>query len=120
VLEAGQVDLADGEHDILDGLSVRPLPGHTPGQIGLSVRRQGEGCLIAGDAIHHPVQLIHPEWSSRVCADPQLARSTRRALLDEVEDRGDWLVPMHFRDVGLRIRRFGDGFVPIDVGPTRQ
>jgi glyoxylase-like metal-dependent hydrolase (beta-lactamase superfamily II) len=120
VLEAGQVDLIDGEHDILDGLSVRPLPGHTPGQIGLSVRRQDKGCLIAGDAIHHPVQLVRPDWSSRVCADPQLARTTRRALLDEIEDRGDWLVPMHLRDVGLRIRRFGNGFVPIDAERTRQ
>jgi hypothetical protein len=66
------------------------------------------------------VQLVHPDWSSRVCADPQLARTTRRALLDEIEDRGDWLVPMHFRDVGLRIRRFGNGFVPIDAERTRQ
>jgi len=116
VVEAGQVDLIDGEHEILDGLSVRPLPGHTPGQIGLSVRRQDQGCLIVGDAIHHPVQLVRPEWSSRVCADPDVARVTRRAFLDEAEDRGDWLVPMHFMDTtGLRIRRSGDGFVPLDA-----
>jgi glyoxylase-like metal-dependent hydrolase (beta-lactamase superfamily II) len=121
VIEAGQVDLIDGEHDILHGLSVRPLPGHTPGQIGLSVRRQDQACLIVGDAIHHPVQLVRPEWSTRVCADPHLARSTRRALLEEVADREDWLVPMHFRDtLGLQIRRLGDGFIPRDadrIGP---
>jgi glyoxylase-like metal-dependent hydrolase (beta-lactamase superfamily II) len=117
VIEAGQVDLVDGEHDILDGLSVRSLPGHTPGQIGLSLRRQEQGCLIVGDAIHHPVQLVRPEWSSRLCADPNIARRTRRAFLDELADRGDWLVPMHFMETtGVRIRRSGDGFVPSDAG----
>ena len=71
VIEAGQVELIDGEPEILDGLSVRSLPGHTPGQIGLSLRRQEQGCLIVGDAIHHPVQLVRPEWSSGLCADPE-------------------------------------------------
>jgi glyoxylase-like metal-dependent hydrolase (beta-lactamase superfamily II) len=117
VIEAGQVDLIDGDPEILDGLSVRSLPGHTPGQIGLSLRRQGQGCLIVGDAIHHPVQLVRPEWSSGLCADRNIAHDTRRAFLDEVADRGDWLVPMHFMDTtGVRIRRFGDGFVPSGAG----
>jgi glyoxylase-like metal-dependent hydrolase (beta-lactamase superfamily II) len=119
VIEAGRVDLVEGEHEVLDGLSVRSLPGHTPGQVGLSLRRQEQGCLIVGDAIHHPVQLVRPDWSSGLCADPAMARQTRRAFLNEVADRGDWLVPMHFMDTtGLRIRRSGDAFVPIDVQRT--
>ena len=78
VIEAGQVDLIDGEHDILDGLSVRPLPGHTPGQIGLSVRRQDQGCLIVGDAIHHPCSSSGPNGRA-ACAPIRTSRGRRGA-----------------------------------------
>lgn len=103
-------------HDILDGPSARPLPGRTPGQIGLSIQRQKQGCPFVGDAIRYPVQLVQPELSSRVCADPRVARAAPRGLLDKVTDRGDWLVPMHFSiTTRSRVRRLGAGLVPIDV-----
>lgn len=116
VIEAGQVDLIDSDHEVLNGLTVRPLPGHTPGQVGLSVRRQGQRCLIVGDAIHHPVQLVRPDWSSFLCTDPLRAAATRRGFLDEVAESGDWLVPMHFMGrTGMRIRHAANGFIPEDA-----
>ena len=116
IIEAKRADLVDGGHELLDGLTVQPLPGHTPGQVGLSLRRQGQGCLIVGDALHHPVQLVRPEWSSGLCADPDQARVTRQRFLNQVADGNEWLVAMHFMDmIGMQIRRTGRGFLPSRV-----
>ncbi len=113
VIESRQVDEVDGEAELLEGLTVRPLPGHSPGQVGLSLHRCGERGLLCGDAVHHPVQLLKPEWSSRFCHDPTQAEATRRALLADVADQQAWLIPAHFRRVvGMQIQRVGDGFLP--------
>ena len=113
VLESGRALLVDADHEIVDGLVVRALPGHTPAHAGLSLRRNGCGCLFTGDAIHHPAQLVQPDWSSALCDDRLRASQTRRRFLAEAADRDDWLVPAHFMDiVGLRIRAHGDGYVP--------
>ncbi len=115
VIEAGQVDLVDADHELLRGLTVRPLPGHSPGQVGITLDRRGSHGLLCGDAIHHPVQLVRPDWSSRFCSDGSQAHATRRLLLEEVAERGAWLVPAHFMGLtGMRIRRTRDGFRPRD------
>lgn len=116
ILEAGRADLVAYDHEIVDGLVVRALPGHTPAHAGLSLRRAGCGCLFTGDGIHHPAQLVRPDWSSALCQDGALARQTRRKFLAETAEHNDWLVPAHFIDtVGLRIRPKGDGFEPATV-----
>ena len=113
VIEARRAELIDHDHQVLDGLVVRRLPGHTPGSIGLSMHRHGGRCLFTGDSIHHPVQLIHPEWSSSLCSDPQLARATRTHYLAEAVENGTWLVPAHFvGHTGVQIRRHGNGYRP--------
>jgi glyoxylase-like metal-dependent hydrolase (beta-lactamase superfamily II) len=115
-IAAGQVDRVDAGHELLDGVVVCPLPGHSPGQVGLRLHRCGERALFCGDAIHHPVQLVRPDWSSAFCSDPALARQTRGAMLGEVADQGAWLIPAHFMGLtGMRIRRAGARFMPLDV-----
>jgi glyoxylase-like metal-dependent hydrolase (beta-lactamase superfamily II) len=112
VLEAGQVDTVDADHEMLDGLVVRALPGHTVGQVGISLERGGEHGIFVGDAIHHPVQLIRPDWSSRFCGDPVLASVTRRDVLAMAAERAAWIIPAHFIGrTGVKVRARGDGFV---------
>jgi glyoxylase-like metal-dependent hydrolase (beta-lactamase superfamily II) len=114
VVEAGRADLVDADHEIHAGLVVRALPGHSPGQIGISMQRGDARGIFCGDAVHHPVQLVRPDWSSRFCADPDQARATRRTLLEDAADRGAWLVPAHFMGLtGMRIRRTADIFLPL-------
>jgi glyoxylase-like metal-dependent hydrolase (beta-lactamase superfamily II) len=116
VIEAGRADLVDTEHELLDGLVDRALPGHTPGQVGLSLRRGDAFGLFVGDAIHHPVQLVQPDWSSSLCTDQQRARETRRKFLAEAAECRAWLVPAHFSGAtGVQIRARGNGFVPLEV-----
>ncbi|MBC9178306.1 MBL fold metallo-hydrolase [Pseudoroseomonas ludipueritiae] len=117
VLEAGLVETVEDGHELAPGVTLVPLPGHTKGQMGLRLERNGARAIFCGDAIHSPVQVLRPEWSSRVCTDPQAAIATRRDLLECAADEGALLVPAHFRNCGCaRVRREGEGFLPV-FGP---
>lgn len=58
---AGSLDLA-GDGSLL----LVPLPGHTPGQIGLLVKGRGGSFLLAGDAAHSMQEFAesHPRWDA--------------------------------------------------------
>jgi glyoxylase-like metal-dependent hydrolase (beta-lactamase superfamily II) len=96
IVEAKRAVLVDGDHQIDDGVWFEPAPGHTEGNVVLNVRSAGKHALLCGDVIHHPVQLVHPEWSSRACEDKVLSAITRRAMLDRIADTGTLLAPAHF------------------------
>ncbi len=117
VVNAGQVDLVDDGYEPAAGLTLAPCPGHTPGQMGLHVHRGGERAVFCGDAIHSPVQVLHPELSAGLDTDRGQARVTRLKLLQELASNGGLLVPAHFRGTHrARIRAVGDGFFP-DFAP---
>ena len=48
---ADRVVTHEGAADLGEGLTLMPLPGHTPGHAGLRLRSGGEELLIAGDAV---------------------------------------------------------------------
>jgi glyoxylase-like metal-dependent hydrolase (beta-lactamase superfamily II) len=111
VIQAGQVDLVDSDQETAHGLVVRALPGHSVGQVGISLERGGDHGVFAGDAIHHPAQLVRPDWSSRFCWDAALSRATRQDLLAAAAERGSWIIPAHFIGrVGVKVRARGEGF----------
>ena len=70
VIAAGQADLVDDGYELAAGLVLRPLPGHTPGQMGLVAERTAGTVLFCGDAIHSPAQVARPDWSTAFCASP--------------------------------------------------
>ena len=112
ILDAGQADLVDDGHDLGKGLVLKSLYGHTPGQLGLDVRRGGERALFVGDAMHSPLQLAIPGLSTCFCADKAQARATRMAFLEAAAEEHSWLVSCHFRGpLGTRIRRNGSGYL---------
>ena len=87
--------VGDGE-EIAPGVTVVSLPGHDEGHVGLLV---GTEAVIVADAVPHPAQLDHPEWTFGYDEDPQLAVETRRRILDEFGDRTIYL--SHARE-GIR------------------
>jgi glyoxylase-like metal-dependent hydrolase (beta-lactamase superfamily II) len=111
VIDAGlAVQVAETEV-IAPGVSLLPAPGHTPGNVILRLEDQGERAYVTGDSIHHPVQVDHPEWSSRFCWDPDLSRDTRRSILDMAADEKAWLLPAHFpTPTAAQIRRTSTGY----------
>jgi glyoxylase-like metal-dependent hydrolase (beta-lactamase superfamily II) len=96
VIKSGQSVVVAADHLVSPGVRLRPTPGHTPGHTALSITSGDAAALCIGDAMHHPIQALYPDWSSRHCDDPELARHTRRQLLEEVCDTATWLLPAHF------------------------
>lgn len=103
-------DVLDG-YPVAPGIRLRPAPGHTPGSIVVDVDSGGQRALLAGDSIHHVLQLAYPELRNHVDADPDAARRTRRWLLDTCADTGALLLPGHFPHPGAgRVRREADHY----------
>ena len=96
ILEAKQEVLVDMDHQLDDGLVLEPLPGHTPGMVGLSIRSGGAEAILCGDMMHHMIQCHIPHWSTVACADMEAARLTRTAFLDRYADTDVTIFPSHF------------------------
>ncbi|MBT3334254.1 MAG: MBL fold metallo-hydrolase [Rhodospirillaceae bacterium] len=111
VMEAGQAVLVDMDHQIDDNMWFEPAPGHTAGNMILHLQAGDDRAVLSGDVMHHPLQLIRPEWSSRACEDPVQSTVTRRALIERYADTDTLIAPAHFASptAGHIIRR-GDAF----------
>ncbi|MDP6173015.1 MAG: MBL fold metallo-hydrolase [Rhodospirillales bacterium] len=96
VIKAGQSVLVGNDHKIADGVCLESLPGHTPDHMGVKIVSGGQTALAIGDAMHHPIQALYPDWNSQHCADGLLASQTRRSLLEEVCDSPVQVLPAHF------------------------
>lgn len=116
VVEAGKACLVDGVHELLDALTLRPAPGHSPGHVRIELASKGERGVFAGDMLHSPVQVPLWPWSTRVCWDRPMASRARRELLEFCASENALLLPCHFEApyVG-RIRATGETFA-IDFG----
>ena len=111
VIAAGQEKLVEMDDQLDDNLFIRGAPGHTPGQVMLSLTGGGEEGLFTGDAMHHPIQVYRPRWSSRFCTDPVQSADTREKILGHCADCNALMLPAHFGAPHAgRVRRRGDGF----------
>ena len=54
LMDAGVLELIEGEQSITDHLTALPTPGHTPGHTSVLVTSAGESAVILGDAAHIP------------------------------------------------------------------
>jgi glyoxylase-like metal-dependent hydrolase (beta-lactamase superfamily II) len=112
VIDAGLAQMLGEEpHTVGDCLTIEPGYGHTPGHLIATLRSQGAGALFAGDALHHPVQIYHPNWNTSGCFLPEEARRTRRGILERCADEQLWLAAAHFMAPHmLRVARAGASF----------
>jgi glyoxylase-like metal-dependent hydrolase (beta-lactamase superfamily II) len=66
---------------VSSGIRTLEAYGHTPGHLGLEIRSQNETLLNLADSVLHPINLVHPEWYSRVDVLPEQMIATRTRLL---------------------------------------
>jgi glyoxylase-like metal-dependent hydrolase (beta-lactamase superfamily II) len=93
---AAQTELVDPDQEICAGVRLIATPGHTPGHVSVVVESAGERAVITGDAVHHPIQLAHPEWSPPSDWDPVLSAETRRRLFGDAAATDALLIGTHF------------------------
>lgn len=110
IIEAGLATLVDPGEKIAGCISLIDASGHTVGHLAGVLESDGEGAVLAGDAIHHPLQAIDPDrpmWAE----DREKARETRHVLLNLCADRDYWFAPAHFRAPHVcKVRRNGAKF----------
>ncbi|MGU3386288.1 MBL fold metallo-hydrolase [Methylobacterium sp. D53M] len=102
-----------GEAEIAPGIRAMPLPGHTPGHMGVLIADGADRMLIWGDVIHSRLlQMPHPDWTVIWDTDPAQAIATRRRILDRAAAEGLSVTGMHLAARG-RIERDGAGYALI-------
>ncbi len=82
VVDAGLVDLVDGEQEVLAGVRVLPTPGHTPGHIAVAVTCEGISAVYVGDVLAHEVNVAEPGWNHFSHMVPEVAARSRRRLVE--------------------------------------
>ena len=97
VKKAEQVVLVDDDYKFDDGISLEPCFGHSAGHVVVNIADQGAHGVVTGDVIHHQIQLRFPEMSTKADTDPNLARTTRTALIERLAGSGALLLPAHFQ-----------------------
>ncbi|MWB77976.1 MBL fold metallo-hydrolase [Pseudooceanicola sp. 216_PA32_1] len=109
---------AQGETPLAPGVTMIPLPGHTPGHSGILIEDGGEQLLIWGDIIHSETfQLAEPDWSVLFDIDQDQARETRKALFDRAASDRLMITGPHVRFPGFaRVERMTRGYRLVHEG----
>jgi glyoxylase-like metal-dependent hydrolase (beta-lactamase superfamily II) len=111
VQASGQVRLWEDSHVIDGNLRLEAAPGHTPGSSVVKLASGNDRALFAGDLMHTPLQVMHPEHYSCFCEDPATAEATRRTFLGWAADNNALVIPAHFSGhSALEVARRGSSF----------
>ncbi len=107
-----RVSTLSGEAEIIPGVTMQMMPGHTPGHAGFRVDDAGQGFVHLGDMVHaEKIQLANPEISIAFDIDADAARATRKAGLDMVATDGLACSGGHMLRPTLgRLERSGSGY----------
>lgn len=90
LVESGQMTLLEGERELLPGISVLPLPGHTRGLQGVLVRSQGETALYVSDLMPTHWHL-KPTWVMGFDLYPLESIANKHRVLEQAA-REHWLL----------------------------
>ena len=81
------------------GVDVIDAPGHTPGSSIVVLSDGDERCVLLGDVVHCPAELVEDEWQTIGDVDPALARRTATQLAKEYEGSEVTIGAAHFSDL---------------------
>ncbi|KPH66070.1 hypothetical protein ADT71_08200 [Novosphingobium sp. ST904] len=95
VVEAGLADLVMEPHRVSPSLAIEPGHGHTAGHCMMRLCSSDEEAVFAGDAIHHPLQLIDPTIKFGDHDDWGAVMETRRRLAADSLERSTLIIPAH-------------------------
>jgi glyoxylase-like metal-dependent hydrolase (beta-lactamase superfamily II) len=109
-------DLIDGEGEILPGIKYNLAPGHTPGNIVLTVADGKKQLLCIGDLIHDPQEFARPDMYKMIDSSPDQALRSRIDVLSQAAKTAILVFACHFSFPGVGyIVQTGDtlGWKPI-------
>src|SRR5262245_10088047 len=110
--ELGLLELAEDGREVAPGVRLVHTTGHTPGHAAVELGDPPVAMIVA-DAVLHEVGFQHPEWTSPIDSDPQLAVETRRALLARAVEHQLLVAAYHLGRHGF-VQREGGAFRLVD------
>jgi glyoxylase-like metal-dependent hydrolase (beta-lactamase superfamily II) len=121
-IKAGKWHTFTDSDQIIDGMQIVPLHGHTPGHTGYEFSSQGKKILFWGDVMHvQRLQLPDPKVTVVFDVDPTAAAVTRDQLLRKLASEDVLIAGPHMIFPGLgRLHREGSAYYWAPVAFTDQ
>jgi len=121
-IKAGKWHTFTDSDQIVGGMQIVPLRGHTPGHTGYEFSSQGKNILFWGDVMHvQRLQLPDPKVTVVFDVDPTAAAVTRDQLLRKLASEDVLIVGPHLLFPGLgRLHKEGGGYRWAPVAFTDQ
>ena len=104
LLESGQMELVEGDREIVAGISALRTPGHTPHHQSVLLHSAGETACYFGDVVPTAAHLPLP-WIMGYDVEPLVTLESKRWVLDRAR-REEWLV-MFEHDASVAWGRVG-------------
>lgn len=98
--------------EVIEGVTMQPHPGHTPGHSGYLIRSGRDSVLIWGDVAHWPsIQIPRPDVAVAFDHDRDEATKTRKHLIDMAATDNILIGGVHVNFPGfIRIQRNGHAY----------
>ena len=107
------INLFDGNDEIIEGIRALPTPGHSPGHMSFEVGKSSQKVMVIGDALNnHHVAFRKPQWISEgLDQDPKQAADTRKRLLEKIVSEQSKVVGFHLPNGGIgHVEKLGEGY----------
>lgn len=92
----GKALLVDDDFALDDTFTLIPTPGHAPHHCCIDIHSRGQRAVITGDLMHHPIQVLKPDWYTMFDIDRAQGVRSRKTFFADVADTGTLLLPVHF------------------------
>ena len=111
MIEAGQAEFVNGEHELGNHVTLVPTPGHTPGHVSVLLKSGDQEAIVTGDAMHTTAQCWHPDWQFKYDNDGPQAAVSRKTLLQQASEKNRRVIgsPFSLPSIG-RVKAKGDAF----------
>jgi len=90
VMEAGRLELVEGDVEIIPGISVLRSPGHTPHHQSVLITSAGETAIFLADVMPTSAHLPLP-WIMGYDVEPLVTLESKRSIVKHAQDE-DWLL----------------------------
>jgi glyoxylase-like metal-dependent hydrolase (beta-lactamase superfamily II) len=107
--DARQVELVEGEAEIIKGVRLVPAPGHTADHCIVELDSSGELALYVGELAQHPVMLERIAWISAFDVLPLVSLETKKRVIERALERRALIVSVHAPYPGLGRLRLEEG-----------
>lgn len=107
--DAKQVELVEGDSEIVPGVRMVRAPGHTDDHVVVEIESGGDYALYIGELSQHPVQLERLAWISAFDIMPVVSLETKKRFTEKVIEKNATIVSVHHGYPGVGHLRSENG-----------